>query len=892
MGRVGTPRDPRVNGCVCAGGAGSGPAAPGRDQQLLVGTSSSWSGPAAPGRDQQLLVGTSSSWSGRGLRAVTSSWFHQNNKALNQTDLENRPDLGTLWCTGSLQDLVSPPCLPAPPHLLAASQQPLHHQGTRYGALGHARALPCPSIHITAIAPNNHTEPSDHGRGPEETLGGPDQARLSLEPRYRDAALSPSPCSSLSSRSWLSDLSSCESFSHVYDDVEGELEEAAARFNLSSPLPSPWPSPHPSPRASPLSSPGCGAFGGFGVELWQQQYQHPSPGPSPGPSPRPSPRSSVTEENWLTRRPSSRTSSRPTSPCGKRRHSGGPEALSRSPSPHRSPGPPPSRVSVTEEPWQAGTLLYGVQELNVPSKTRRTSGGHSDQGLTAGPEDAGPRDQDVLEELFLPVPPSVTWTKPRPPGAPPLFSASALPPLDWPLPSSWGPAELQLVVGPRPFHRAHYETEGSRGAIKTAAGGHPVIKLHGYSEQPLLVQVFMATTEEPALRPHPFYQVHRVTGKTVTSTSHQVELDGTKVLEIPLLPEHNMTASVDCVGILKLRNSDIELRKGDLGRRNTRVRVGYRVSIPQRHGDVLCLQTASLPIECSQRLALELPQVGEFSPASGSGEGGEEMTIRGTNISANSRVIFTQKEPDGRPLWEAEGLVVPEKSGPSVLVVRVPPYCDTRARGAVPVHFYVSNGKKRRSQSYGFTYLNAATHHFLSPEGCDVAPLVKQECWDLDYIPHNPPGLQPPASLEAFDPHVPFYESPGDYGLPTHTLHSALGSSPIWPHPQPLSIAMTTAYSTATALPYDIQSNAPLRQLVPDSSVGRRPGRAELLPALPPSATCPPLTCQVRRGYWEDVPPPHSLFCQGAEPIHVKQEVEDSLQEITLDEGEQQKYVT
>ena len=40
------------------------------------------------------------------------------------------------------------------------------------------------------------------------------------------------------------------------------------------------------------------------------------------------------------------------------------------------------------------------------------------------------------------------------------------------------------------------------------------------------------------------------------------------------------------------------------------------------------------------------------------------------------------------------------------------------------------------------------------------------------------------------------------------------------------------------------------------------------------------------RGYWEDSPPPHSLFCQGGGAVRVKQEVEESLQEITLDEGE------
>jgi len=210
-----------------------------------------------------------------------------------------------------------------------------------------------------------------------------------------------------------------------------------------------------------------------------------------------------------------------------------------------------------------------------------------------------------------------------------------------------------------------------------------------------------------------------------------------------------------------------------------------------------------------------------------------------------------------------------------VVVVRIPPYHNTQARGAVPLHFYVSNGKKRRSQSYSFTYLNAATHHFLSPGGVDETPLVKQECWDLDYIPRNPPCLRPPAVQQAFHQHAPDYQAPGDYGSSAHALHSPLGSSPVRPHP--LCIAMTTAYPTAAVLPYDNQSDAALRyrHLTPD--------------APPPSTTCPPVTCQAGRGYWEDTPPPHSLFCQGAEPVRVKQEVEESLQEITLDEGEKLK---
>lgn len=57
---------------------------------------------------------------------------------------------------------------------------------------------------------------------------------------------------------------------------------------------------------------------------------------------------------------------------------------------------------------------------------------------------------------------------------------------------------------------------------------------------------------------------------------------------------------IDCAGILKLRNSDIELRKGetDIGRKNTRVRLVFRVHINQPNGRTVSLQASSNPIEC------------------------------------------------------------------------------------------------------------------------------------------------------------------------------------------------------------------------------------------------------------------------------------------------------
>lgn len=54
---------------------------------------------------------------------------------------------------------------------------------------------------------------------------------------------------------------------------------------------------------------------------------------------------------------------------------------------------------------------------------------------------------------------------------------SSPPPLDMPLPNQFDQCELKLEVQPRSYHRAHYETEGSRGSIKAANVGHPVVKV-------------------------------------------------------------------------------------------------------------------------------------------------------------------------------------------------------------------------------------------------------------------------------------------------------------------------------------------------------------------------------------------------------------------------------
>uniref|UniRef100_A0A667YAI2 Nuclear factor of activated T cells 3b n=1 Tax=Myripristis murdjan TaxID=586833 RepID=A0A667YAI2_9TELE len=802
------------------------------------------------------------------------------------------------------------PCLSATNNYQHVGYQAM---GPQYGSLGNPRAFDCPSIQITSIASHSHVEAGSsqdvvagaEGGFPEASWSR-DQLYLPLDACYRDAALSTSPCSSVSSRSWLSDRSSCESFSHIYDDVEGELNEAAARFTLGSPL------------TSPLHSPGCGG-GAFGVEIWQQQYQHPL---SPRQSPCPSPRTSITEENWLNPRPTSRPSSRPTSPGVKRRHSSA-DVPARSPSPHRSPSPTPGtspRGSVTDETWVGspggtlGSLLgFGCQELDVPSKTRRTTG--SQLGLVAGQGDSVLEElqaviplldsaeeqggaQGGLAELFLPVPSHFSWNKPKP-GNPPLFRPSSPPPLDWPLPSQYEQWELKVEVQPKTHHRAHYETEGSRGSVKAAAGGHPVVKLTGYSDQQVSLLVFIGTADDRYVRPHSFYQVHRVTGKTVTTACQERIVGNYKVLEIPLLPENNMSASLDCAGILKLRNADIELKRGetDIGRKNTRVRLVFRVNVPQPGGRTVWLQTTSIPVECSQRSAQELPQVESFSPASCSADGGQEMIIRGPNISTQSKVIFMEKGPDGRSLWEVDVKVVPEKSSEASVVVEIPPYHKATSC-PVQVQFYVTNGKRRRSLTQSFTYLPAARRLLLA-SSAPAAPLVKQERWEVDFIPHNPPVFRPAPSQPLSCPDTAYYDScelPVHCG-PPHLLHQHL------PSPDPLDSLLDSnrqpgehrlSFQPVARKPDVYAPPAPLTSSVPPHVPD--PQQTSAVP--PQSSSAGPGGEQApslgsRRAVLPGADPQKAALLTGTRGgLNIKQEPGEKsslecvgLQEITLDDG-------
>ncbi|XP_069846110.1 nuclear factor of activated T-cells, cytoplasmic 2 isoform X2 [Dipodomys merriami] len=471
---------------------------------------------------------------------------------------------------------------------------------------------------------------------------------------------------------------------------------------------------------SPYTSPCVSPNGGGGPDELCPQLQSLPARYSSRASPVMSPRTGLAEDSCLGRRsPAPRAASRSSSPGAKRPHPCAPAAGAAPPGPaQRAPSPSPRDPAGGPAPAGLMDALSSLAADSPPCGTPSKMWKIGPEPAKAGPprplypsDFLGPCEQEERgnppPESILLVPPA--WPKQLVPAIPicSIPVTASLPPLEWPLSSQAGSYELRIEVQPKPHHRAHYETEGSRGAVKAPTGGHPVVQLHGYMDsKPLGLQIFIGTADERILKPHAFYQVHRITGKTVTTTSYEKIVGNTKVLEIPLEPKNNMRATIDCAGILKLRNADIELRKGetDIGRKNTRVRLVFRVHIPEASGRIVSLQTASNPIECSQRSAHELPMVERQDMDGCLVYGGQQMILTGQNFTAESKVVFTEKTTDGQQIWEMEATVDKDKSQPNMLFVEIPEYRSKHIRIPVKVNFHVINGKRKRSQPQHFTY--------------------------------------------------------------------------------------------------------------------------------------------------------------------------------------------
>ncbi|XP_041860313.1 nuclear factor of activated T-cells, cytoplasmic 2 isoform X2 [Melanotaenia boesemani] len=646
-----------------------------------------------------------------------------------------------------------------------------------------------------------------------------------------------------------------------------------------------WHSESYSPWASPCVSPSGGQNPGDLCPRLQNIHTG-SPRTSPGTSPR----TSLTEDSCLgPRSPSPRPGSRSTSPQGKRtyemyRNPGLiPRHRSRSPSPSSGREDPNVGAQYTHSSLTDGTNGFVTSQPGlVPTKLVKTSNqiytlypdNHRDGNyLVSCDQDMKPKH---AAEPFFVIPP--IWPKPLVSSICSIPVAS-LPPLEWPIPSRTDQYELSVEVQPKPHHRAHYETEGSRGAVKAPTGGHPVVQLHGYrGKEPLGLQIFIGTADERILKPHAFYQVHRITGKTVTTTSFEKIMNGTKVLEIPLEPKNNMKAIIDCAGILKLRNADIELRKGetDVGRKNTRVRLVFRVHIPQPGGQHVSLQAASHPIECSQRSAHELPMVEKQDMDSCSVLGGQQMILTGQNFSSDSKVIFLEKTQDGQQIWEMEATVDKDKSQPSLLFVEVPPYRDTSVCHPLKVNFYVINGKRKRSQPQHFTFTPLASPSIKTePEDeyeADHMGFAMPQILGLSPHPyyHTPRGVLHPdndlvssmascqrlsSSLPSQDTRFPQQSPAIIYSRGGKSMNSSSGvwqTGGIMPDPH-CSVLVHTGSPGQSAGPLSSGQHPPIIQFSPTSHHLLRPGDTPILPSPPQLDSQQIIYCD---GYHEQAPTP------------------------------------
>ncbi|CAB1323086.1 unnamed protein product [Coregonus sp. 'balchen'] len=263
--------------------------------------------------------------------------------------------------------------------------------------------------------------------------------------------------------------------------------------------------------------------------------------------------------------------------------------------------------------------------------------------------------------------------------------------------------ELKILLQPETQHRARYLTEGSRGSVKDRTQqGFPTVKLEGVSE-PVVLQVFVAS-DTGRVKPHGFYQACRVTGRN-TKACKEVDIEGTTVIEIPLEPSNAMSLAVDCVGILKLRNADVEARIGVAGskKKSTRARLAFRVNIPQPDGSVLTLQTTSSPILCMR--------------------GGEELFIIGKNFLKGTKVIFQENTADDNS-WQAEAEIDMELFHQNHVIVKVPPYHNLSVSSPVSVGVYIMTNAGRSHDVQPFTYTPDSEHSLdmsVKTEGSSLA---------------------------------------------------------------------------------------------------------------------------------------------------------------------------
>ncbi|CAG9814095.1 unnamed protein product [Phaedon cochleariae] len=340
--------------------------------------------------------------------------------------------------------------------------------------------------------------------------------------------------------------------------------------------------------------------------------------------------------------------------------------------------------------------------------------------------------------------------------------------------SRYTDVSLTIIKQPEQQHRARYQTEGSRGAVKDRDGnGFPIVQLTGY-HQPATLQVFIGT-DVGKVSPHMFYQACKVSGKNSTPC-HEKKIDGTCVIELQLDPAKEMFATCDCVGILKERNVDVEHRFPDqLGNRSkkksTRCRMIFRTMITLGDGTQETLQVCSQPIVCTQPPGI--PEICKKSLTSCPASGGLELFVIGKNFLKDTKVVFQLFE-DGHVRWEQA--VAPDKEylQQTHFVCVVPPYRRPDITEPVSVRLcVVSSGKTSESHQFVYTPVNGSMPSVLiDPPTTQPTPFFWQSSLskreqDLDMMPPPESSLVPMATRR---PSISLPSSSEDHPSPLHAL--------------------------------------------------------------------------------------------------------------------------
>ncbi|XP_014219918.1 nuclear factor of activated T-cells 5-like isoform X2 [Copidosoma floridanum] len=313
-----------------------------------------------------------------------------------------------------------------------------------------------------------------------------------------------------------------------------------------------------------------------------------------------------------------------------------------------------------------------------------------------------------------------------------------------------GKVQLQIICQPEQQHRARYQTEGSRGAVKDRTGnGFPIVRLVGY-DKPVTLQVFIGT-DLGRVVPHMFYQACRVSGKNSTPCTER-KVDGTIVIEVDMDPLKDMLVTCDCVGILKERNVDVEHRfpheagilQGRSKKKSTRCRMVFRASITHDDGATETLQICSQPIVCTQPPGI--PEICKKSLTSCPCTGGLELFILGKNFLKDTRVVF-QLDGDElanslEPHWECT--VVPDKEflQQTHLVCVVPPYRrqDLDPAETIGIKLYaISSGKTSEPHAFVYTAASAPPAPSLGKLDGATVSLVTTNSNDAILAPKLPP---------------------------------------------------------------------------------------------------------------------------------------------------------